>query len=89
MKLIKILFALILALVIANVTLTNRSVDEGIVLSGLAREISSLQDQNTIMRAQIALDGSLGSLNTKLIEANFVSSPTIVALSDNHAVASR
>jgi len=89
MKLIKALFILIIALVITNVTLTNRSVDESIVVANLSQEIATLQNQNTILRAQVALDGSLGTLSTKIADAGFVETPSVVALKTSSPVASR
>ena len=89
MKLIKALFVLIIALVIMSVTLTNRSVDEGVVVAKLNQEITSLQNQNTILRAQVALAGSLNSVSTKIVEAGFVESATTVALKTSSSVASR
>lgn len=89
MKLIKALFVIIVVLVVGSVTLTNRSVDESIVVSNLTKEINALQSQNTILRATVAAAGSLGSLTTKLSDAGFVESPKVVALPTISSVASR
>ncbi len=89
MKLIKLLFGVIVVLVIANVTLTNRSVDEGIVVSNLSKEIAALQNQNTILRGQVAALGSIGNLTAKLEEAGFVETPKVVSLPTTSSVASR
>ena len=89
MKLIKILFAVILALVIANVTLTNRTVEDGVTVAKLSRQITELEDQNTIMRAQVAAEGSLGSLMTKIAKAGFVESGKIASVKTTSSVASR
>lgn len=89
MKLIKLLFAVITLLVIANVTLTNRTVDESVVVSRLNQEIEILQNENTILRAQVAQAGSLGNLTLKLQEAGFVTSPQVVAVDTTTSVASR
>ena len=89
MKLIKVLFIIIIALVIANVTLTNRSVDESVVVAQLSREISELENQNTIMKATVATAGSLGSLNEKIAAAGFVEVSKVVALPTTSSVASR
>lgn len=89
MKLIKLLFAVIVGLVITNVTLTNRSVDESIVLSDLNAEISKIQNENTILRSQVAEAGSLGNLSFRLAEAGFTTSPTIVSISTPVSVATR
>lgn len=88
MKLIKILSVLIIVLVITNVTLTNRTLDEGVLVSNLTNDLTSLQNQNTILRAQVALAGSLGRLTPQLAEAGFVASPSIMTLS-TASVASR
>ncbi|MEI8232774.1 MAG: hypothetical protein WCG44_03455 [bacterium] len=90
MKLIKFLFAIIVILVIANVTLTNRSVDEGVVVADLTRDIATLQNDNTILKAQVAAAGSIGSLTAKLAEAGFTqSSANVASLSTVSSVASR
>lgn len=89
MKLIKALFAIIVVLVVGSVTLTNRSLDESIVVSNLTKEITALQNQNTILRASVAAAGSLGSLTAKLADAGFVESPKVVALPTISSVASR
>jgi hypothetical protein len=89
MKLIKALFAVIVVLVIGNVTLANRSVDESIVVSDLSAEISSLQNENTILKSSVAAAGSLGSLSQRIEEAGFVSSPKIAAVETTTSVASR
>lgn len=90
MKLIKFLFVIIVALVITNVTLTNRNVDEGVIVANLGREIASLQNDNTILKSQVAAAGALGSLTQKIAEAGFVvTSPVVVALPSTSSVASR
>lgn len=89
MKLIKALFVVIVALVIGNVTLANKSVDESLVVSDLSSEIATLQNENTILKASVASAGSLGNLSLKIEEAGFVSSPKIAALETTAAVASR
>ncbi len=89
MKLIKILSGLIVALVIWNVTLTNRSVDDSLVVANLDKEISALQNQNTILRSRVASLGSLGNLRHRIEQAGFVANPTVVALPDTSSVASR
>ena len=89
MKLIKFLFFVIVALVITNVTLTNRTVDESLVMASLNREIAVLQNENTIMRAQVAGLGSLDNLSLKIAEAGFVTSPVVATLAITSSVASR
>lgn len=89
MKLIKLLFVVIVALVVTNVTYANRGVDESIVVADLSREIAVMQNQNTILKAQVAQAGAIGNLSTKLAEAGFVESPKVVNLSSTSSVASR
>jgi len=89
MKLIKILFAVILVLVIVNVTLTNRTVEDGVTVANLSDEISQLQNQNTIMKATVAASGSLGNLTTRIAEAGFVESGKIASVKTTSSVASR
>lgn len=89
MKLVKILFVIITVLVIGNVTLTNRNVDESIVVADFNRQISSLQNQNTILTAQIAELGSISHLTDQVEAAGFVSSPNIAAIRTVPVVALR
>ena len=89
MKLIKALFAVIVVLVIGNVTIANRSVDESIVVSDLSAEISSLQNENTILKSSVASAGSLGTLSLRIEEAGFVASPKIATITTTSSVASR
>lgn len=89
MKLIKALFGLIVVLVIASVTLTNRTLDESLVVANLDKEISALQNQNTILRAQVAAAGSLTVLSPKIVEAGFVESSNTLSLSSVSSVALR
>ena len=89
MKLIKFLFAVIVALVIANVTLTNRSVDESVVVAGLTRDIAKLQNDNTILKSQVASAGSLSKISDKIAQAGFVESPKVVTIGVPSSVASR
>lgn len=74
---------------IGNVTIANRSVDESIVVSDLSVEIASLQNENTILKSNVATAGSLGSLSLKIEEAGFVSSPKIATVKTTSSVASR
>lgn len=89
MKLIKLLALIIVLLVITNVTLTNRSLDDGLTLSNLSKEIAELQNQNIILRARIASAGSLTGVKEKLLSAGYTESPRIVAVPENSSVASR
>jgi hypothetical protein len=89
MKLIKILSVVIVLLVIANVTITNRSIDQGVEVTSLIREINQLQNENTIMKAQIAEAGSLGALSEKIIAAGYTETPIAIALKSSVSVASR
>jgi len=89
MKLIKLLFIIITGLVITNVTLTNRTVDESVVVSKLNQDIATLQNENTILKAQVAEAGSLDKLTLKLAEAGFVETTQIVSVNTTSSVASR
>ena len=89
MKLIKILSLLIIILVITSLTLTNRTLDEGLVISNLTNDLDALQNQNTILRSHVALAGSIGGLTTKLAQAGFVESQNIVHMPTVPSIASR
>lgn len=89
MKLIKFLSLIILALVITNVTLTNRSVDESLVVSDMTRQIATLQNDNAILKAEVAKLGSISTLRAQIEAAGFVDSPKVVSISAISSVASR
>jgi len=89
MKLIKFLSLIIVALVLVNVTLTNRTVDESLYLSQLSSDINSLQEDNLLRQTRIAQLGSLPVLAEKIEAAGFVETPTVVALPTPASVALR
>ncbi len=89
MKLIKLLFVVIIALVLGSVTMSNRSVDESVVVADLEHEITLLQDQNTILQAEVAASGALSTLSARIAEAGFTESPKVAALPTPTAVALR
>jgi len=89
MKIIKLLSFVIVALVIANVTLTNKSVDESLVVSNLSRDIAILENENTILKAEVASSGSIKELSTRIEAAGFVSTGNIASLPSVSNVASR
>lgn len=89
MKLVKALFVIIILLVITNVTLTNRSVDDGLALSNLTKEITQLKNENTIKKTQIASAGSLSIVKEKIAAAGFVETPKMAALGTPSSVALR
>lgn len=89
MKLIKFLSFIIVSLVVANVTLTNASVDDRLVVSSLSQEISSLENELTILRAQVADLGSIKNLTPRLEAMGFTDTPKVVSLPTVSAVASR
>jgi hypothetical protein len=89
MKLVKIFSLLIVGLIITNVTLTNRAVDQSVTVSEYSREIENLDHSNTLLNAQIADLGSLTKLREGIEAAGFVSSPAVVSLGGTASVASR
>ncbi|MFZ2199792.1 MAG: hypothetical protein WAV40_03315 [Microgenomates group bacterium] len=89
MKLIKFFCFIIVVLVIGNVTLTNRSVDESLVVANLSRDISALQNENTILKSEVASAGSIVELSSKIEAAGFISSGKVAALPSVSSVASR
>lgn len=89
MKIIKLLSFVIVALVIGNVTLTNKSVDESLVVSNLSRDIAALENENTILKAEVASSGSIKELSARIEAAGFVSTANIASLPSVSNVASR
>ena len=89
MKLFKLLSLIIVALVIVNVTLTNRAVDQVGEVNHLSAEITRLSNDNNLLKADIARLGSLTELASRLTEAGFTDQPVVVALPTPVSVASR
>lgn len=89
MKLIKLLSVIIVTLVITNVTLSNRAVDQSETVTKLSQEIARLDHENTLLSVSIAEAGSLAKLRKAIDEAGFVASRDVVALGTPAAVASR
>jgi|GEM_PF-2853890 len=89
MKLIKFLSFIIIALVIGNVTLTNASVDDRLVVASLSQEISSLENAITILRSQVAQAGSIKNITSRLEAMGFTDTPKVASLPLVSAVASR
>ncbi len=87
MKLVKILFLVIVLLVVGNVTLTNQAVDDSITVATLGREIAELQNQNTILKAEVASAGAIGKLTIKLEESGYVNPDKVVSLSQTSSIA--
>lgn len=88
MKLIKLLSAIIVLLIVTNVTLTNHAVDQATVVSRLSADISALGKANTLLRASLADLGSLTRLTGDIAAAGFVESPQVVTLPTPASVAS-
>lgn len=80
MKLIKLLSVVIVTLVITNVTLTNRSVDQSLLVSTLSGDITTLENELVIARARVAHLSAISTLEPQLRAAGFVETPKIVAL---------
>jgi hypothetical protein len=89
MKLVKALALVIVALVITNVTLTNRAVDQSVTVSTYNEEIETLNHENALLNAAIAEAGSLTKLRVLIENAGFIESPKVVSLQATSSVASR
>ena len=89
MKLVKLLSIVIVGLILTNVTLTNRAVDQSVVVSDLTRQIAELDHSNALQNARIAEVGSLTALSEAIEAAGFIASPKIVSLPTISSVASR
>lgn len=89
MKLIKLLAVVIVGLIVTNVTLTNRAVDQAVTVSELSAEITALDHDNTILNAEIAELGSLSTIAGGIEAAGFVDSPKVVSLQSGSSLASR
>ena len=87
MKIIKILGVVIVLLVLVNVTLTNRSVDDSQKVADLSSQIASLGRDNTILRSQVAEAGSLTLLSDKIAAAGFADASKIASLPVRSTVA--
>lgn len=89
MKMIKLLSAVIVTLVLWNVTLTNRTVDDSLLVGNLEQEIVELKNSNTILAAQVASLGSLQYLQPKIVSAGYIEQPRVASLMPPSALAQR
>ncbi|HBD02230.1 MAG: hypothetical protein UX59_C0033G0002 [Microgenomates group bacterium GW2011_GWA1_46_7] len=89
MKLIKLLSLIIVTLIITNITLTNRAVDQSTLVSALTVQIQTLENDVTRSRAEIADLGSLTRLQDLILAAGFSETPTLVTLPTAASVALR
>lgn len=80
MKLVKLLCVAILGLVIANVTVSNKSLDQSLTMTVLAKEITTLEKETSILEAEIAMSASLPALEIRIAEAGFVPADKIMAI---------
>lgn len=88
MKLVKLFSLIIFLLVVTNVVVANAAVDESVAVKSINAEIASLNNQNIVLKQQIAALGSLSNIQGKIEAMGFVESPQIVSLS-NSSVALR
>jgi cell division protein FtsL len=89
MKLVKILTIIIIALVIGSVTLTNRNVDESVEVANLTKQITVIQNQNTVLTAEVAELGSLTHVSSEISALGFTDTPKIASIPTPPAVALR
>lgn len=80
MKLVKSLGAVIVLLVIVSITVSNHSLDDSQTVSDLTAEIKTLEQANTILKAEIARAGSLTDVAENINLAGFVEPTNIATL---------
>ncbi len=83
MKLVKLLSFIIFFLVLTNVVVANAAVDESVAVKSINAEITSLSNQNIVLKQQIAALGSLSNIQSKIEAMGFVENPQIVSLSSS------
>lgn len=83
MKLVKLFSLVIFFLVVTNVVVANAAVDESVEVKSINAEITSLSNQNIVLKQQIAALGSLSNIQSKIEAMGFVESPQIVSLSSS------
>lgn len=89
MKLLKIFSAIIVLLVVTNITLSNHSLDDSKKLSDLNNDVNTLTHEITILKSTLAEAGSLTAISGKVEAAGFTENPSVVSLSVGKSVASR
>jgi hypothetical protein len=90
MKLIKFLCAVILALVLGNVTLANQSLDASVQMAQVAEELATLDKETSILEAELAAESSLAQILPRIENLGFVAPTKILAIGEETtAVASR
>lgn len=80
MKIIKLLSLVIAALLITNVVIANSAVDESVLVTKLSNEITTLTEENTTLRQEVALAGSITKLQDQVLSLGFVENPPVVSL---------
>lgn len=83
MKLVKLFSLIIFFLVVTNVVVANAAVDESVAVKSINAEITSLSNQNIVLKQQIAALGSLANIESKVEAMGFVESPQIVSLTSS------
>ena len=83
MKLVKLFSLVIFFLVVTNVVVANAAVDESVEVKSINAEITSLSNQNIVLKQQIAALGSLTNIQSKIEAMGFVESPQIVSLTSS------
>jgi len=89
MKIVKLLFAVIAILLVANVVIANNAVDESLVVTKVSQEIATLSEENMQLRQEVARAGSLSQLQEKILALGFVENPKVVSLSTTSSLALR
>lgn len=89
MKLVKLLFIVIAALLIGNVIVANSAVDESVSVKTISAEIENLTQQNIVLKQDIAQAGSLTKIASRVEELGFVDTPKVMTVNNTSNVALR
>jgi hypothetical protein len=89
MKLVKFLSFVIAILVVVNVTVANRAVDQAETVSALSREISSLEHETVILQSAVAEAGALTGMSERVAALGFTETAKVATLGTASSVALR
>ena len=89
MKLIKLLSVVIAILVVANITIANRAVDQAETVAALSREIASLEHDTVILQSAVAETGALTGMSERVAALGFTETAQVATLGKSSSVALR
>ena len=89
MKLIKLLSLVIAGLVLVNVTIANRAVDQSETVASLTRDIATLEHETVVLQSAVAEVGALTGMSDRVAALGFTETAQVATLGSSSSVALR